>query len=49
MKSLSTILILLITLVGFSQNAPIDFEDGGQGANWGWNVFEKNQLRLSVK
>ena len=40
MKSLTTILILLITFIGFSQNAPIDFEDGGQGANWGWNVFE---------
>jgi hypothetical protein len=40
MKSLSTILILLITSICFSQNAPIDFEDGGQGANWGWNVFE---------
>jgi hypothetical protein len=40
MRIKTTILILLITLVGFSQNAPIDFEDGGQGANWGWNVFE---------
>lgn len=40
MRIVTTILILLITLVGFSQNAPIDFEDGGQGANWGWNVFE---------
>ena len=40
MKSLTTILTLLITFIGFSQNAPIDFEDGGQGANWTWNVFE---------
>ncbi len=40
MRIITTILILLITSVGFSQNAPIDFEDGGQGANWGWNVFE---------
>jgi hypothetical protein len=40
MKSLSTILILLITSICFSQNAPIDFEAGGEGANWGWNVFE---------
>ena len=40
MKSLTTILILMITFIGFSQNAPIDFEDGGQGANWTWNVFE---------
>jgi hypothetical protein len=40
MKSLSTILTLLITSICFSQNAPIDFEAGGEGANWGWNVFE---------
>ena len=40
MKSLTTILTLMITFIGFSQNAPIDFEDGGQGANWTWNVFE---------
>ena len=40
MKSLTTILILLITSICFSQNAPIDFEAGGEGANWGWNVFE---------
>ena len=40
MKSLSTILILLITSICFSQIAPIDFEAGGEGANWGWNVFE---------
>jgi hypothetical protein len=40
MKSLSTILILLITSICFSQIAPIDFEAGGEGANWGWIVFE---------
>ena len=40
MKLLSTILILMITSICFSQNAPIDFEAGGEGANWGWNVFE---------
>ena len=40
MKILTTILVLLATFVVFSQNAPIDFEAGGQGANWGWNVFE---------
>ncbi len=40
MKILTTILVLLATFVGFSQNAPIDFEAGGQGADWTWNVFE---------
>ena len=24
----------------FSQNAPIDFETGGQGASWSWSSFE---------
>ncbi len=40
MKIPTTILVLLATFVGFSQNAPIDFEAGGEGANWTWNVFE---------
>lgn len=40
MKIPTTILVLLATFVGFSQNAPIDFEAGGQGADWTWNVFE---------
>jgi hypothetical protein len=40
MRKITTFLLLLLTFVGFSQNAPIDFEAGGQGANWGWNVFE---------
>lgn len=40
MKIPTTILVLLATFVGFSQNAPIDFEAGGQGAEWTWNVFE---------
>lgn len=31
---------MLFALAGFSQNAPIDFEAGGQGANWTWTVFE---------
>ena len=40
MKNYILLLVLSIPLIGFSQNAPIDFETGGQGANWGWNVFE---------
>ena len=40
MKNFTLLILLSISLIGFSQNAPIDFEDGGQGANWGWNVFE---------
>lgn len=31
---------LLITSIGYSQNAPINFETSGQGANWTWTTFE---------
>lgn len=31
---------LLATSLSFAQNAPINFETGGQGANWTWTVFE---------
>jgi hypothetical protein len=31
----------MMTVV-FAQNAPIDFEAGGFGANWTWTVFENN-------
>ncbi|MEL6824075.1 MAG: hypothetical protein AAFP70_20145, partial [Calditrichota bacterium] len=36
-------LILSVALFGsiaFAQNAPIDFETGGNGANWTWTTFE---------
>lgn len=32
--------IIMMSSVLFAQNAPIDFETGGQGANWTWTVFE---------
>ncbi|MBN2830203.1 MAG: T9SS type A sorting domain-containing protein [Candidatus Cloacimonetes bacterium] len=32
--------IIMITTTIFAQNAPIDFEAGGYGANWTWAVFE---------
>ena len=33
-------LILMATATSFAQNAPINFEAGGNGANWTWAVFE---------
>ena len=33
---------MLMTTLGFAQNAPIDFETGGYGASWSWNVFEND-------
>jgi hypothetical protein len=33
---------LFITIGGFSQNIPIDFEADGNGANWTWTVFEND-------
>ena len=35
-----TIFILAVNMAVFAQNAPIDFEAGGYGADWTWTVFE---------
>ncbi len=35
-------LMLFLTSVGFSQRNPIDFETGGYGTDWTWNVFEND-------
>lgn len=41
MKKIITLtLSILIVSIGFSQNAPIDFETGGNGASWTWTTFE---------
>jgi hypothetical protein len=41
MKKIITLsLSLLVSSLGFSQNAPINFETGGQGASWTWTTFE---------
>jgi hypothetical protein len=42
MKKTSIVLMMLIASVSFAQNAPINFETGGQGANWTWTVFENS-------
>ncbi len=43
MKKIITLSIsILISSIGFSQNNPIDFEVGGNGANWSWTTFENN-------
>lgn len=39
-KIITLSLSLLIVSMGFSQNAPINFETGGQGASWTWTTFE---------
>lgn len=40
MKKITQTIFLLSSFIGFSQNAPINFEPGGQGASWSYNVFE---------
>lgn len=41
MKKIITLSVsLLISSIGFSQNNPINFEVGGNGANWSWTTFE---------
>ncbi len=42
MRFFTTILLLLATSVAFAQNAPIDFEPNGHGADWTWTVFEND-------
>lgn len=40
MKKFTIIFLMLAASVSFAQNAPINFEPGGQGADWTWTVFE---------
>ncbi len=43
MKKIITLGLSLFTFgIGYSQNAPINFEIGGQGANWTWTTFEND-------
>jgi hypothetical protein len=43
MKKIITISLSLLTFcTGYSQNAPINFELGGQGASWTWTTFEND-------
>ncbi|MCG9880995.1 MAG: T9SS type A sorting domain-containing protein [Bacteroidia bacterium] len=41
-KIITSSLFLFLASVGFSQNAPINFETGGQGASWTWTTFEND-------
>jgi hypothetical protein len=40
MKKITRLLFLMLAGTAMAQNAPIDFESGGQGASWTWTVFE---------
>lgn len=40
MKKITSIALLFLSTLGFSQVAPVDFEIGGIGTNWTWTVFE---------
>jgi hypothetical protein len=43
MKKLITLGVsVLISSIGFSQNGPINFETGGNGAGWTWTTFENS-------
>ena len=37
-----TLFLLSMSTIAFAQNAPIDFEPGGYGADWTWTVFEND-------
>lgn len=38
----STLFLLLIATISYAQNNPINFETGGEGANYTWTVFEND-------
>lgn len=40
MKKITLILMMMASFMSYAQNAPINFETGGNGANWTWTVFE---------
>ncbi len=42
MKRFTVVLLLFVESMSFAQNAPIDFETIGIGANWTWAVFENH-------
>ncbi len=42
MKKFTTLLCMLSLFYGISQNAPINFEPDGNGADWTWTVFEND-------
>ncbi len=39
---MAIICVIAMSSIVFAQNAPIDFESGGHGANWTWTVFEND-------
>jgi uncharacterized protein YciU (UPF0263 family) len=40
MKNFMIVFLMLFASASFAQNGPINFEPGGLGADWAWNVFE---------
>lgn len=40
MRKIILINLLLVSILGFGQNGPINFESSGNGANWTWITFE---------
>jgi hypothetical protein len=42
MKKTLTFLFVIISVLSFAQNIPIDFEASGNGLNWTWTVFEND-------
>ena len=39
---LTILIVLAMNSLLFAQNVPIDFESGGNGADWTWTVFEND-------
>ena len=42
LRKMALSILMMGAASAFAQNAPVDFESGGQGANWTWTSFEND-------
>jgi hypothetical protein len=47
MKKITFLLLLSVAQLAFGQNAPIDFEPAGIGADWTWATFEAPPMEVN--
>ena len=40
LRNMALSIFMMGAMSAFAQNSPINFESGGQGANWTWTSFE---------
>jgi hypothetical protein len=42
LRKMALSILMMGSATVFAQNAPVDFESGGQGASWTWTSFEND-------